>query len=112
MSLKPPHLLKRQSPLDGGVGILDGEIIAEMAASLGRAGRALEAALDALATFDRDGVVDDDARETLLHDAATKAWALLTQYELCGLSTQTNLVQRYRIPDDVMVRVGAAPINR
>ena len=109
MSLKPPHLRKSGSLTNIGAGILDGEIIAEMAASLGRAGRALEVSLEALAAFDSGEPVDPDAREPLLDDAATKAWALLTQYEICGLSTQTNLVRRYRIPDEVMVRVGAAP---
>ena len=41
MSVRPPNLLKPKSLLDGNVGILDGEIMTEMAASIGRAGKAL-----------------------------------------------------------------------
>ncbi len=103
MSVKPPNLQKTTSLLDSGASVLDGEIMAEMAASLGRAGRALEAVLSELDSADpkRD-------REALLNDAAQKAWALIVQYELCGLSNQTNLVQRYRIPAEVMARIGIA----
>ena len=90
-------------------GILDGEIIAEMAASLGHAGRALEASLEALAAFDGCQTADPEGREPLLDDAAMKAWTLLIQYEICGLSTQSNLVRRYRIPREVMAHVGAVP---
>lgn len=106
MSVRPPNLLKRKSPLDGGLGILEGEVMAEMASSIGRAGRALEKALADLEVADP---ADRDGRELLLQNAAKKAWALFTQYELCGLSTQTNLVQRYRIPREVVVRVGVMP---
>ncbi len=106
MSVRPPNLLRRNSPLDGGIGILDGEIMAEMAASIGRAGRSLETSLAALEALEPE---DQDAREKLLQDAAKKAWALFTQYELCGLSSQSNLVKRYRIPPEVVVRVGVIP---
>jgi hypothetical protein len=109
MSVRPPIL--RKQPLESGAGILDGEIMAEMAASIGRAGRALEKALLELDEFNSaaTGSADADIRETLLQDTAEKAWALIIQYELSGLSTQKNLVKRYRIPAEVMVRVGVLP---
>ncbi len=107
MSVRPPKLLKPKSLLDGNVGILDGEIMAEMAASIGRAGRTLEAALKTLEEVGEEA--DPAEREKLLHKAARAAWALFTQYELCGLSTQTNLVKRYRIPREVVIRIGALP---
>lgn len=110
MSVRPPNLLNTKAPVETGASVLDGEIMAEMASSLGRAGRALEVALARLETASADphGADDQSRREALLQDAATKAWALIIQYELCGLSSQKNLVQRYRIPAEVMARVGIA----
>lgn len=109
MSVRPPNLLKSKAPVESGASVLDGEIMAEMASSLGRAGRALEAALSKLdALPENPDPTDEDHREALLQDAATKAWALIIQYELCGLSSQKNLVQRYRIPAEVMARIGIA----
>ena len=95
-----------------GDGILDGEIIAEIAASIGRSGRALERALAELKAHDEaqgevhDRAPDDDARRVLVQQAADRAWALFIQYELAGISTQKQLVKRYGIPGDVLVRVG------
>ncbi|MEM6464035.1 MAG: DUF6665 family protein [Pseudomonadota bacterium] len=87
---------------------LDGEILAEVAASLGRSGRALESALVDLEAHDeahRDFRENGD-RQRLLQVAADRAWALFVQFELAGLSTQTQLEKRYRIPHDVLMRVG------
>lgn len=42
MSVRTPTFSDRQSGLDTGASVLDGEILAEMAASLGRVGLALE----------------------------------------------------------------------
>lgn len=110
MSVRPPKLLNKAAPLESGASILDGEIMAEMAATLGRAGRALEAVLLTLESLPEnpDGETEKNRRETLLQDATTKAWALIIQYELCGLSNQNNLVRRYNIPAEVMARVGVA----
>lgn len=110
MSVRPPKLLNTKAPVETGASVLDGEIMAEMASSLGRAGRALEAALSTLETVSRNPEQLDEKRrrESLLQDAATKAWALIIQYELCGLSNQNNLVRRYGIPAEVMARVGVA----
>lgn len=110
MSVRPPNLRKAKAPVESGASVLDGEIMAEMASSLGRAGRALEAALSRLDALPEnpDPTDEGDRREALLQDAATKAWALIIQYELCGLSSQKNLVQRYRIPAEVVARLGIA----
>lgn len=110
MSVRPPKLLNTKTPVESGASVLDGEIMAEMAASLGRAGRALEAVLLRLDDLPKISDQMDGAshREALLHDAATKAWELIIQYELCGLSNQNNLVRRYNIPAEVMARVGVA----
>lgn len=110
MSVRPPTFSDRKAGLQSGAGILEAEILAEMAASLGRAGRTLEKALAQLSFHEAACKAgedeDEERRQVLLQIAADAAWALLIQYELSGLSSQTQLVKRYGIPPDVLARVG------
>jgi|SRR6266566_215934 len=64
---------------------LDYEIAQEQAAALGRAGRALEAALAALLEYDRNVRAAGEARAKLVDDAGEALWRLLVQRECCGL---------------------------
>lgn len=80
---------------------IDSVIVAEKAASLGIAGRRLERALAAL------GQAEGEAREALLDEAAERTWDFLVQRELCGLRDRDRVVADYRIPPEVLARVGA-----
>jgi len=84
---------------------VDQEILEEKAASLTRAGRRVEAALTALRAFDA-GERPGAQRSELLDEAARAVWAMLIQRELCGLRDEKRTIELYRIPRDVMVRVG------
>ncbi|MEX3011156.1 DUF6665 family protein [Hoeflea sp. TYP-13] len=108
MGVKAPTFSSGRGGLQTGAGILDGEIIAEMAASIGRCGRALEKALADLDAHDAAAAdtSDEASRQALVQEAADCAWALFIQYELAGLSTQQQLVKRYGIPGNVLVRIG------
>lgn len=108
MAVRPPTFSGLHGRHQTGTGILDGEIIAEIAASIGRCGRALEKALADLKAHDEahESTSDDEARMVLVQQAADRAWALFVQYELAGLSTQKQLAKRYGIPAEVLVRVG------
>jgi len=77
------------------------ELIGEQAAALGRAGRAVEAALAAL----REG--DPADREALLKAAASAVWAFFVQREACGFRDQKGVIAHYEIPRAVLVRLGA-----
>ena len=116
---------------------LDYEIAQEQASALGRLGRALEAALAALAEFDRgrDGNLDgmrayepapdrsanDDAalahgehrrtRAKLVAEAGHALWCFLVQRESCGLRDPRPVIRDYRVPAEVQNRMGimAAP---
>ena len=81
---------------------IEGAILAEKAASLGHAGHLLEKALAKL----RAAGPDED-REVLLAEAADRAWAYLTQRELCGLPDQKQAIEDFDIPGEVQVRIGA-----
>jgi hypothetical protein len=85
---------------------LDYEVAQEQAAALGRAGRALEAALAALSAHDREGRTADQARQSLLADAADALWRFIIQRECCGLRDSRPVMRDYRVPLEVQNRMG------
>jgi hypothetical protein len=111
---------------------LDYEIVQEQASALGRLGRALEAALAALAEFDRvaaydraqdqatdpaaDQVADRltgpppsesrKARARLVQDASHALWCFMVQRESCGLRDPRPVIRDYRVPAEVQNRMG------
>ena len=103
--LKAPQLRKMasgQAPLDAFAY----EAAAETAAALGRAGRRLETALAALDRHDATPGANRD-RDELVQEAADCAWALFIQRDFLGLRSDHHLTATYRIPREVMVRIGA-----
>ncbi len=114
MAVKPPTFDGLRNRNQTGLNVLDGEIMAEIASSIGRCGRAFEKALAELRDHDKNHPEgqDEPARLALVQKAADRAWALFIQYELAGLSTQQQLVKRYNIPGEVLVRVGIRQRNR
>src|SRR5262249_25360 len=92
--------------------ILDYEIIQEQAASLGRMGRALEAALAKLREFDaahpRAGAPtsEQQARRALVMDAGHALWMFVVQREACGLRDSRTVMRDYNVPGEVQRRMG------
>lgn len=82
---------------------LDHEILAEKAASLGRAGERVERCLAALRLAGRDS----PRRPALLKDAADAVYAYFIQRELCGMRRHQDVIREYAIPGEVLVRLGA-----
>ncbi len=115
---------------------LDYEIAQEQASALGRLGRALEAALAALAEFDRVAAYDQaqrqavdqaadqatdlaadrraghasaesrKARAKLVQDAGHALWCFMVQRESCGLRDPRPVIRDYRVPAEVQNRMG------
>lgn len=77
------------------------EIIAEMAATLGRAGQKVEL------TLERLRVAPEDERAVHLKAAARAVHAYFIQRELCGLRKHDDAINHYAIPRAVLVRLGA-----
>jgi len=103
----------RRAPLadnsaDDGSAALAYEIAREKAVSLGRLGRRLEAALDAVRTFDaaEPGAGRTREREALLCEAGTLLWYFVVQREACGLRDSARLMQDYAVPKEVRARMG------
>ena len=85
---------------------LDYEIAQEQANALGRAGRALEAALAALSEHDRTAQFGDHARAKLVQAAGDALWRLVIQRECCSLRDARVLMRDYRVPKEVQNRMG------
>lgn len=90
---------------DAAFNVLEADLIAEKASSLGHHGRLVEEALAALGAVDRDG--DPEAKLALVKKAARQVWAFFVQRELCGLRDQKQIIKDYAIPGEVLVRLGA-----
>jgi hypothetical protein len=86
-----------------GVGVLDYEILAEKAASLGRTGLQAEMRLKQL----REHQGDAAQRAALVKETADAVYAWFIQRELCGLRRHDSLIREYAIPKEVLVRLGA-----
>jgi len=82
------------------------ELLGEKAATLGRSARKMEIALARLADFDA-GQVQGAERSALLKAAATAVWHFFIQREVCGFRDQRPVIAEYRIPRDVLKRLGA-----
>ena len=102
-----------QTPAD----LLEHELAQEKATALGRLGRALEAALGALAEFDAEAAngrsADHDAlRASLVAEASLALWYFVVQREACGLRDLRAVLRDYRVPAEVAARMGVQPRGR
>jgi hypothetical protein len=97
--------------VENGFNVLEYELNAERANSLGRSGLKAEAALAALKAWDeqRQNV---EQRDALLRKAADAVWDLFVQREICELRNSRDVIQRYAIPDEVLVRLGSTQNSR
>ena len=104
MSLHPPRLfVEARLRADQGINLLESEMLADKASSLGHHGRLVEQAMAELRAF--QGA--PEARRALVKKAAREVWAFLVQRELCGLRDQKEIIRFYGIPPEVLVRLGA-----
>lgn len=102
MSLRPPQQYQDHKSNKSPLSVLEYELMAERADSLGRAGLKAEAALLAL----KEG--PEEERERLLDQAAEKVHALFIQREICGLKNGREVIARYEIPGAVIARLGVS----
>ena len=100
---EPGPSLRKQAKFATGLETLESEIAAEQAASLGRAGNAVETALEALAGPPADG----EDRTALLKAAAKAVHHYFIQRELCGLRRHDDAIRHFAIPAQVLAQLGA-----
>jgi hypothetical protein len=82
------------------------ELMQEMAFSLGRAGRRLQAILEELA---REGERTPVQHDELLDQAGEALWYYVVQREACGLRDTEDLLERLQVPREVRLRMGCRP---
>ena len=107
--------LNRRS--DAAFNVLEADMLAEKASSLGHHGRLVEQAIAALRAFDASPGGHPEERARLVRKAAKEVWAFFVQRELCGLRDQKQIIKDYGIPGEVIVRLGAiekppAPVQK
>lgn len=92
------------------VSLLEDELVQEKASALGRMGRALEAALAALAKCDAAALgTGEAARGALVNRAGRALWEFVVQREACGLRDSRQMMRDYRVPAEVVRCMGAFP---
>jgi hypothetical protein len=102
MTLRAPP--PSSSSRNTGSAALDYEIAQEQVSAFGRAGRALEAALAALAAHgEGDG---SPARAKLVQEASYALWCYMVQREAMGLRDPRPVMRDYRVPAEVQNRMG------
>jgi hypothetical protein len=100
MSLRPPSHYQASPSGKSPLNILEYDLMAERADSLGRAGLRAEAALLRLQE------ASPETREELTDAAAADVYALFIQREICGLRNGRDVIARYGIPGSVIARLG------
>jgi len=89
---------------------LEHEFAQEKASALGRLGRALEAALAALAEFDArhprgpSPAEHRASRAALVAEASVALWHFVVQREACGLRDMGFVLRDYHVPAEVAAR--------
>ena len=102
--VRPPKSLQSSTGSDS-LDALAYEAAQETATALGRIGSKLEIALEALRRHDETAGANQD-RDALVQEAADAAWILFIQRDHLGLRTDHHLLNTYKIPKEVMARVG------
>jgi len=102
MSLRPPSHYQQNASGKSPLNVLEYELMAERADSLGRAGLRAEAALLRL----KDAT--PETRDDLTDAAAVEVYALFIQREICGLRNGRDVIARYGIPGAVIARLGVS----
>lgn len=98
--------------LRSGWAVLEYEIAEERASALGRLGRRLEAALEALAACPPTTSSERTIRDSLVGEAGYALWLLIVQHEACGLNDSTHVAQTYGVPNEVYACMGPSAMRR
>jgi len=96
-------LIKLTNP-EGGFAVLQHEMMAERAASLGAAEKRVAEAMAALKAAPAD-------RAAALARAREAVWAYFVQRELCGFLRHQDVIAQFGITGEVLSGLGATPVK-
>jgi hypothetical protein len=113
MTVRPPQRAPKMSNIWAINPTLDYELAQEKASALGRLGRGLEAALEALRSFDttttEPSVDTRRERRALVAHAGHALWLFVVQREAVGLRDSRQMMRDYRVPAEVQGCMGLLP---
>ena len=113
MTVRPPRLPSKIANIWTANPTLDYELAREKASALGRLGRGLEAALEALRSFDaaltEPSIETRNERRALVAHAGHALWLFVVQREAIGLRDARQLMRDYRVPAEVQGCMGLLP---
>jgi len=92
-----------------GYATLTHEMAEERASALARLGQRLENALAALAAYPPTDDYDRKIRKHLVEQAGYALWLFVVQREACSLNKIDHVIQVYRVPNEVIARMGPLP---
>jgi hypothetical protein len=104
-ALRLPQHLAEPAHVDTGEAQLRFELLEGIDAAVGHTERDVARTLRALRDHDADQR-DPEDRKALLDAAVEAVWRLVVQHEACGCADHRDLLERYRIPTEVMARIG------
>jgi Family of unknown function (DUF6665) len=96
---------------------LEHEFAQEKASALGRLGRSLESALHLLREFDSRHEREMLSTQTrrlgmqLVERASVALWHFAVQREACGLRDLRHVLRDYRVPAEVVARMGVSVVR-
>ena len=100
MTLRDSLDLIRLNNPEGGYAVLQHEMMAERASSLGAAERRVARAMEALGAEPAD-------RKAALGEARQAVWAYFVQRELCGFRRHQDVIAQFGITREVLNGLGA-----
>jgi hypothetical protein len=106
-ALRLPQHLAEPAHVDSGEAHLRFDLLEDLDAAVGHAERDVERTLRALRDQDAAGG-DAAARGPLLEAAVNAVWRLIVQHEACDCADHSELIARFRIPAEVLARIGAS----
>jgi hypothetical protein len=113
MTAGPPRLPPKIANIWTANPTLDYELAREKASALGRLGRGLESAIEALRFFDESTAEPSEEtrrkRRALVAHAGHALWLFVVQREAIGLRDSRQIMRDYRVPADVQGCMGMLP---
>ena len=106
-ALRLPQHLAEPAHVDSGEAYLKFDLLEEIDSAVGHTERDVDRTLRALRDHDAAGG-DEDARKRFLDAAVEATWRLIVQHEAGDLTDHRALIERYRIPAEVMSRIGGS----
>jgi hypothetical protein len=106
-ALRLPQHLAEPAHVDSGEAHLKFDLLEDIDCAVGHTERDVERTLRTLRDHDAAGA-DPEARQSVLDAAVEAVWRLIVQHEACDLTDHKALIARYRIPAEVMARIGSS----